>query len=338
MIRATSILFLLLSSFYAVSQKASELDSTYRISYADKIVIKLNVDNQSDSYSLRDSQYGTNLSIAPNNNYNLFVSLDYQFLGLSFGFSPSILSSNNNNELKGESSLTDFRYRMGIGHWVQGFQFSKMTGYYVENTKDFVPNWTEGVDPYFQIPDSKYTTLGMFTSYVFNNNFSYRNVVYQTEWQKKSAGSFVPTLFYNYDTFSFNIDSTRSEEKAFVLKLATAYYYTLVVHENWFLASSISPSIAVSFANNKLNENGMDSNEKRTYFTKSLEGGMQIGFASKKIVFGGGFVFDVNWYDEADFITVENNRIYGLLYFGYRFNTPAFIQNPYNRLAKKIGL
>ena len=328
-------LLLLFSNFISLGQEKRQKDSTAIISYADKFVVKLNVDTQTDTYTLNNLD-GTNLRIAPNNNYRLFLSLDYQFLGLSIGFAPTFFPGNNEDDLKGESSFSDFRFRAALGQWVQGFQISSIKGYYVENTGDFIPGWEEGVEPYIQISNLTNRIYGMSTSYVFNPNFSFRNVLYNTEWQKKSAGSFIPTLFYSYDPFSYELDEVKSKEDVFPVRLSLAYYYTIVMQENWFIASNLNPSLGVRFSKLKLTVNDIATQQNNTYFTTALEGGLQIGYASRKIVFGGGFTFDVNWNDEDRLGAVENNKIYGLIYFGYRLNTPGFIDRAYNKFAKKI--
>lgn len=324
--------------FMVTLAQEPEEDSLAIVSYADKFVFKINWDTQTDTYSLKNSQDGSKLSITPNNNYRLSLSLDYQFLGLSIGFSPTFFSGNNDDELKGESSFSDFRFRSALGQWIQGFQIRTIQGYYVENTIDFFPDWKEGVDPYLQIPDLKSQLWGMSTSYVFNPNFSFRNILYQTEWQKKSAGSFIPTLYYSYGRLSYELAGQRAEENTFPVRLALAYYYTLVLHKNWFLNANLSPSLGVRFTKSSLTENGVRTYEKITGFTRTLEGGLQLGYASKKFIFGVGFSFDVKAYKEDKFNAVVNDKLYGNIYFGYRLNTPPFIDRTYNKLAKKLGL
>ncbi|MEN8799607.1 MAG: DUF4421 family protein, partial [Flavobacteriaceae bacterium] len=182
-LRTLVILFVLIG-LNTYGQKRWEKDSTYITSYADKFVVKLNVDTQTSSYELKDLS-GRELSLEHNNAYRLHLSLDYQFFGLSFTIAPDILGGADNINLKGESSLTDFRFRAALGQWVQGFQFSTLKGFYVENTGDFVPEWVEGTDPFIQIPDFTNRIYGMSTHYVINPNFSLRNILYNTEWQKK---------------------------------------------------------------------------------------------------------------------------------------------------------
>jgi hypothetical protein len=333
------IILLIISPIYlGYAQKSKKVDSLYIESFADKFVVKLNVSTRTDTYTILNRTDGSKLSIAPNNNYRVFLSLDYQFFGFSYGFSPTIFAANNEDDIKGESSFSDFKFRAALGQWIQGFQISNTKGYYVENTGDFLPNWREGIDPYLQIPDFTSKIYGMSTSYVFNPNFSYRNLLYQTEWQKKSAGSFIPSLFYSYDLFTYTIENEKIKDEIIPVRLALAYYYTFVVKENWFLGGNLSPALAVNFSKNTITNNNIQSISRSTEFSTSLEGSLQIGYASKKIIFGGGFKFDVNNYDVDELNTVLNDKTYGFIYFGYRFNTPGFIDRTYSKFADKVGL
>uniref|UniRef100_UPI00404986D6 DUF4421 family protein n=2 Tax=Gelidibacter sp. TaxID=2018083 RepID=UPI00404986D6 len=218
------------------------------VSFADKIIIKVNMDTQTDAYTLRVDGSDADFKLASNNNYRLFLSLDYEFIGISYGFSPNFFTQNNDDNLKGKSSYNDLRFRFFLGQWVQGLQYTKVRGYYVDNTQDYIDDWNEGVDPYIQISNLKNTTYGMSTSYVFNPEFSYRNVTYQTEWQKKSTGSFIPTLYYDFTKSGFTLENTKSDENTFNIRLATSYYYTLVMREHWFVAPFISPSLGLKFS------------------------------------------------------------------------------------------
>jgi len=337
LIKITTILLVLSSCFFVFGQNRAK-DSAAIESFADKFVLKLNIDTQTDDYTFIDASDGTMLDVRANNKYRLALSLDFQFIGISLGFSPSFLNNNDNNESKGESSFSDFRFRAALGQWIQGFQFSSIRGYYLENTRDFVPDWIEGTDPYLQFPNLSYRTFGMSTSYNFNPNFSFRNVLYNTEWQKKSAGSLIPTLYYSYDRFS-NIDAgVKSSEEIFPIRLAIAYYYTFVVGENWYITPNISPSLGVRFSAFKLESEESRIKEQNTYFTKSLEGGLQMGYASKKVIFGAKINFDVNWYNDEGNSFQENNKIFAQVFFGYRLNAPAFVTRAYDKFAKKLGL
>lgn len=301
-------------------------------------MVKVYANTQTDTYSLNNTENGNKLTLASNNNYRLFVSLDYEFIGLSIGFAPTFFPGNNDDALKGESSFSDIRFRAALGHWIQGFQLGKIKGYYIENTEDFFPFWEEGTDPYLQIPTMTSKVFGMSTSYNFNPKFSFRNIFYQTEWQTKSAGSFIPSLFYNFNQLSYELGGQEAKEYSYPIRLAPAYYYTLVLHENWFVAGNLSPSMGIRFTKSTLTENEVRSVERYNSFIYALEGGLQLGYASRKVIFGAGFTFEMNGYNEDKTNAIVNDKIYGLLYFGYRFNAPGFIDRTYKKYAEKLGI
>ncbi len=328
-------LFIILTFVEVSGQKSIEQDSTSIISFVDKIIIKANIDTQTDTYVLNDKLDNTFLKLTPNTNLRLTLSLDYEFIGLSIGLSPKFLPGNNDDNLKGESSFSDYRFRFFLGDWTQELEYSNVEGYYVENTNDFIPNWTEGEDAYIQFPNLKIVTWGGSTSYIFNPEFSLRNVVYQTEWQRKSAGSFLPKFDYNYTELSNIIDNVQAIENIFNFQLAASYYYTWVIQKNWFISPFLSPTLGIRFSKY---DDGINSIEKNRYFIKKLESGLQLGFSSKKIVFGANVNFNVNWYNEDRTTRIVNDKLYAKIYFGYRFNAPKIVRKPFKWINKKLGI
>lgn len=334
--KSPSLFICFLLSLNIVGQESKPKDSITLVSYADKVIIKTNISTESDTYILRGANDNIDLEVISNNNYRLFLSLDYQFIGISIGFDPSFFPSNRDDYLKGESNYSDFQFHFFLGKWIQTIKYKKIKGYYIENTHDFVSNWVKGEDPYIQIPSLKNTSWGMSTSYVFNPKFSARNIIYQTEWQKQSAGSLVPTLFYNYNQISFDFEGTNSKNDIFDISLSLAYYYTFVINENWFIAPNLSPSLGIKFDKNRSITNSIKDSDNSTYFNRLIEGGLQVGYSSNKLIFGGSFNFRSSRYNSNNNTITENNQIFGKVYLGYRFDTPKFIENSFNWLTKTI--
>tara|TARA_B100000809_G_scaffold266925_1_gene333088 strand:- start:11959 stop:13125 length:1167 start_codon:yes stop_codon:yes gene_type:complete len=322
---------------FCYAQESNKLDYSSSIeSFANKIIIKLNFDTRTNTYTILNRTDGSRFNVAPNIRNRMFVSLDYQFIGFSYGFSPSFLPDNNSDKSKGESSFSEFKTRVTLGKFIQGFSVSNTKGYYVKNRSDVPVEIPDDNDQYL-IPDFKSTIYGMSTSYVFNANFSFRNLLYQTEWQKKSEGSFIPTLFYSYDRFSYTLEEQEIKNEIFPFRLALSYYYTFVVKENWFLGGNLSPSFGVNFSKRIVSINDIHINNRSTEYTKAIEGALQIGYASKKIIYGTGFSFEVNEYDVDSDNTLLNDRTYGFIYFGYRFDAPEFLDRTYSKFADKFG-
>jgi hypothetical protein len=330
--RSSIFTILLFYGVVSVAQQASPADSSNFISYFDKILIKVNISSQTDQYALK-TKTGTSLKLNANNEFKTFISLDYQFIGFSYGFSPAILNANNDDDLKGHSSFTDYKLQFFPGQWLQTVSFGKTKGYYIENTGDYVPNWKQNQDPYLQLPNLKNVQWAMSTSYILNRDFSFKNLIYQTQWQKKSAGSFVPTLYYDYSRYSFDFSGTRTLEKDFNLRFGLGYYHSFIIINKFYISPNLIPSIGIRYAKLSTIENGNSTFQNKTYFTRFLDGGIKLGYNSDRWVAGGGINFSVNWYNEDKYTLVENNKLYGILYLGYRFGTPKFITKTYKTLS-----
>jgi hypothetical protein len=318
-----------------VGQNKRNKDSTSIISYTDKIIIKANLDTQTDSYSVA-SENGLDYRLSANNQYRLVLSLDYEFIGASIGFSPKFLPGNDDTDLKGESSYDDYSFRFFLGNWTQELQYKKVQNFYVENTNDFIPTWIDGQDPYIQFPDFKTIYWGGSTSYVLNPNFSLRNVVYNTEWQRKSAGSFIPTLRYGFTRLSATLGDTKSYENSFDISIAPEYFYTFVLHENWFLSLFLSPSFGVRFSKDGIV--GTNENENHMYWPLSVDGGLQLGYSSSKFIYGANLEFESTWYNEDSMTNITNDTMFEKIYFGYRFDAPKSVKKTFNSINEKLGL
>lgn len=325
-------------NFHSVSSQNKKVkDTTYFTSYPDKIVVKANVDTQTDTYILRERAEDDRFEIATNNQFRLFLSFDYKFVGFSFGFAPKFFAANDEDKLKGKSAFTHYKFKFYFGKFVQGVEYRKTNGYYVVNTGDFIDDWQKGEDPYLQFPDLKNTLFGLSTSYILNDRFSYRNLNNPTEWQRKSAGSFVPTLYYNYSRLSNKYLNEKSAENQYNIRFALSYYYTLVLAEKWFITPSLSPSAGVRFSDYKDTDAlGKNVREKNTHFTRALDGGLQLGYNSSRVFVGANVNFYANWYNEDSKSNVQNDQIYGLFYVGYRFGAPGFIKRPVENAEDKM--
>lgn len=335
-IRMATCIYLLLQAASAPAQQLAPADSTNFISYFNKILIKTNVSSQTDQYSLRNKTVGNNLKLRANNEFKAFLSLDYEFVGFSYGFSPEFLQANNDDDFKGKSSFTNYKLQFFPGQWLQTISFDKTKGYYVENTGDFLPDWVEHRDPYLQVPNLKNVQWALSTSYVCNPDFSFKNLIYQTQWQKRSAGSFVPALYYDYNRYSFDLLGTQSLQKDFNIRFGLGYYYTFIIGERFYIAPNVIPSAGIRYSKQQSTENGNTTVENKLYFTRFLDGGVKLGFNSERWIAGGGINFTVSWYNESRAEVIENDKLYGIVYIGYRFPTPGFINKAYKWVSEKV--
>lgn len=306
-----------------------------KVSYADKILIKANLSTQIDQYQLTELA-GPDLILQTNNEYKCFLSLDYQFIGFSYGFSPKLFTGNDDNVLKGKSSSSNYRFLFFPGQWLQTAEFDRVKGFYAVNTGDYIPGWREGTDPYIQLSSLQTSRWAFSTSYIFNRNYSLKNIIYQTEWQKRSSGSFVPTIAYDLTNSSLDEGGIKSVQRDYNIRIGCGYYYTFIIANRFFIAPNLSQSLGASFSRSHSVDNGVAEQDRNNYLTSFLEGGLKIGFNSKRFVIGTGLNFNSSWYEDNVSGRVSNDRFFGIIYFGYRFNEPVLLGKAYNKVKEWI--
>jgi len=321
----------------ALSQEKTPKDTTNFVYYSDKIMLRANASSQDDSFILNDNK-GSDLYLETNNSYKTYLAVNYKFIGFSFGFYPKFFSGNRDEDLKGKSTFKEYNLQFFLKKWLISLHYNKTRGYYVDNMQDFIPNWTEGADPYLLFPNLKSEQYSISSSYIFNPKFSYKSITSYAEWQKKSAGSFIPSIGYEYNKISFAAASIDEEQKENGFRLAAGYYYNFIIRKNFYIAANLSPSVGVKFMESKQVDSGIQKTENDTYFTKHLDGGLKLGYNSEKIYLGSSLNFNESWYNETKSKVISNNKVFGYLYFGYRFNAPSFVKKPVETIEKKINL
>ena len=327
---------LFLGNWEGFSQK-KEIDSSNFVFYPEKILIRTNLSTQTDAQTLEDKQ-GDNLNLETNNSYKLFLSVDYKFIGFSYGFYPQFIGGNKDEDEKGKSKFSEYNLRFFLGKWLQTVDYSKIRGYYIENTQDFVPDWKPGIDPYIQLPDLKIVKYGMSTSYIFNPKFSLKSITSFTEWQKESAGSFIPTMIYDYKRISLETPILNSKQSEYDISLGAGYFYNFIIHKRFYIAPNLTVAVGAKFINSKTDESGIKIEEQDNYFLTSFNSGLKMGYNSDRILFGLSLNFNTSSYNESKYQIVSNDGSFGLLYFGYRFDAPKFISEPVNKINDKLKL
>lgn len=336
--KAVSVFLLSLLSFYLKAQT----DSTKIKSYADQVMIRVNLDTNIENYTFSEGDED-NLKqtiLAINNKTKASFSVDYKIISATLSFAPRFFPGNNDNERKGSSSYTDFRFRFFPERFVQTLYYKNVRGFYIENMQDLVPGWQEDRDSYIQFPDLRVQTFGGSTAYILKKDFSLKSLYTQGEWQKNSMGSWVPFLDYDFTIFRNTINGLKSKEYQYNFGANIGYFY------NWVIAEkvSVAPYLTVGLGGKLTSfkdtlENGSKGpKQNEQYLTVKGSGGLRIGYNSDRFLFGGMLNFNATAYDEKENSTVENNNTYGLLYIGYRFPPPKVVKRNYDKIKKKIPI
>lgn len=311
------LLFFTCITFSSYSQDKKQNDSTYITSFKHKVMLKANINTQAESYSIQNNDT-ENFSLTANNSFKFSLSANYEFLGLTIGFSPK------SRNLPYKTAFQDINLRLFLKQWIQNFQYRRVRGFYrdgeiLDNVQD-------------QFPDFKTISWNGATSYVLNSDFSLKHVLYNTEWQRKSAGSFIPTLRYGYQRISDRVNTAKEIQNFYNISIASEYYYTWVIENNWFVTPSISPAIGLRFTDYTLNE----VSEQNTLFTTALNLGLYFGYTSENVVAGANFNFDSKTSNAKTKTNILSDRSYAKLYFGYRFNAPNALEKRVKWLKNKV--
>ncbi len=344
------LLTFLLCSFLMLAQTdmafikidTSSVENEYFNPLSDKISIRANLSSNIKFYKYSDNE--SSLLLEPNQNLRTSITIDYKFMGFSLGFAPKFLPGNDDDNLKGESQLSGIGFQFSFRRWLQRVGYETVSGFYVENTRDYFPNWEEGVDPYLQFPTLSTKTYSGSTAYKLNDNFSFSAVNGYFQWQLKSAGSFIPTFDYEYTIFKLKADQTldniENTSNEFNLTLKTSYYHSFVYKENWLLSFAASPGIGMNFA--KETDQNFDTNtatkENSNYAYYVLDGSVGLGYNSKTFYFGTRYDLknSSNFDQNQESLSVVNN--YFEFYIGYHFESPNFIKKSFNWLEDKTNL
>lgn len=326
------VLILIELTFCSISY-AQISDTISPISYKDKILVKMNLDTQTEEFVLADPNDVYKLAL--NNKTKLSFSIDYEFISASIGFTPKFFPGNNDDNLKGKSSFTDFKFNFFPGRFIQNLHYKRLKGFYLKNTEELLPDWQEGRDAYLQFPDLTSQTFGGSTSFVFNPEFSLKNLLYQREWQQKSAGSFVPSLNYNLTFLSDDFETFKGKEKELDLSLEGAYYYNLVIQNKFTIAPYAYVGGGIRFINYRQKGVEINSVEKDNYFTYAYGTGLHLGYNSDQFLLGARLNFSSFNYQQENDNQFKDNSLYGLIFVGYRFNPPKKLEKIYEKVEEK---
>lgn len=315
--------------------KVKGIDTCYIIDISDKFIIKVNRDSKIDFYTIKTSEFPI-VSIAPNISYNYSFGLDYKFIGFSIGFPKKWYENTDNYYLKGKSSSFNLGFSLFFNKFLQTFNFNTTKGYYIEETEYFEPNWQEGVTPYIQFPNFKSKRIGTKTSYIMNGNkFSYRSFSQQTQIQKKSAGSLIPSLSNEYLYTSDSVEGFSDEKHKLKLSstLFIGYQYNWVIVKNLNFSCGFFPGYGLSYVKNFEPNN---SSETRYWEPKwALNINANINYQWKNLFFGVQFS-SLNDFTKEDEFEISNTINYENIYIGYQFNSPKRIEKYVNWIEKKL--
>ncbi|RFM26908.1 DUF4421 family protein [Deminuibacter soli] len=305
-------------------------DSNWIEKYKDWIVLKLALENSAEFFSVNTDAFDYVFQPNPAELFRTYFS--YRYISFYLTYIPHFLPGNNDDAEKGRTTGLGLGFGFNSHQWFTNADFSFTKGYYLENTKDFVPGWQPG-DPYYQAHKLQVTSLGGSTGYNTNPRLSLAAVYGQTERQLKSAGAFLPVLSYRY--FIINNKDTGITQKTnnFQLLLGAGYHHTFVVSKSLYLFGSFIPSFG--YIDTRLLTRFREGNEITNRLSPVYQWEAKAGLGYNGRRFFSGLYLTANSSKHSQGLTTavdQDGRVFLQLFAGYRFAAPKFLKRAVDKL------
>ena len=300
----------------------------------DKIAIDLSFNNSYEIFEVKTSDNKYNLY--PNTPTNLRLKLNYKIISLSFQFAPDFIPGNGDEDLKGNTKSFELGTSLIVKHWFFDLSYSKVKGFYLENSDDYITRAKE--DPYIQFPDLNYKGFALTSGYFNNTKFSFRSLTSQTERQLKSAGSFIPAFNFRYYTIDDKSQGTSSQKTSNIeASIGPGYAHTFVVKENFYLSLGLLTNFG--YLRTKLTTRFPTGNINTTQdnFIFRWDYKTGIGYNGKKFYTGLYANVSGTEYKQENTTAVNfETRVFYHLFFGMRIKSPSYIERKMNKIEEKM--
>lgn len=318
------IVFLISLPSVLWSQENSVFDNYRYIEKMDhNLNIKLELDNEGESFLYTEETNRYN--IEPNINTRVAISTNYRFLSLKIGFVPKAFA-NIDSDKKGETKMFKVQGDIFVKNWIQNFEYLKVQGYYINDFNPIMP--MPPINDFVILPELKTLSISGSTSYKYNDHFSLKSILNQTEIQRKSTGSTISSLEYGYFKMS---DKTQGLDlRSFDLILNTGFVYTHVINRKLYTSLGGIPGLGLEF--NKLVTYIEDEKviTKDNNFVFHLNAQLGIGYNSKSFYAGSYLKGIVAARGKESLVGFNTFRAVFQIYVGYRFKAPKFMENGFD--------
>ncbi len=284
--------------------------------------LRFDLDNDIRSFEF-DTSEDTYL-ILPNTRMRMAVAYNYRFISLRVAFSPKFLAAGD-SENKGKTTVFKLALDMFPKDIYQNLEYNRVKGYYVDGIEGIIPLVEDLNQEFILLPGLSTVSVTGQTLYRFNENYSFKAIVNQTEVQVRTAGSFVPGLDYGY--WSIKNPEGAQDLESFHIMATAGYFQTFVLNQNWYANLGLSTGLGIEW--NKL-DSRIDGTEITTRNSSAILGlntQIGLGYNSRRFYSGIALVGNVMTRENSSLVRFNNVRGYFKVFVGYRFDPPrALIQ------------
>jgi hypothetical protein len=264
-VRVVLIFTLSFISFSNYAQKESAkskivdapYDTAYFASYPKMLTTRFYFSQKYTALTARNSSENYALRYRPNTTLNMGVGATYKYFSLNLAYGWPFL---NHEDEKGKTHYLDLQFHGYTPKFNLDVLAQFYRGFY------FSPKGAGTSGSYYHRPDLAIDAIGASYQYVFNHRrFSFRASALQSEWQKKSAGTFL----LGVEAYGGNVRSDSSLSPShltdapdrdlrtigfFQFGLNGGYAYTLVISHHIFLTGAATLSADYGFNSVKVDE------------------------------------------------------------------------------------
>lgn len=321
----TIISFSLAEAQETLNDTLYEKNTEYIKTYLNRITGRVFYVNTSNSYVVNGRQEDLKFKLDPNKQDRIGASASFRFISLSYSFSPDFLSENKDNR---DSKLFNLNLRTYFGKWMQTFDVFSEKGFYVEflNTSSYLPRFRS-----FKIGGS--------TSYIFNENFSFRAIASQDEKQLKSAGSLIPSVTYYYTKLDIRSDDDITDQSLHTYDIAftPSYCYNFVPTKNLFLSLGASAGIGLNYSKN-VDTNGIEEDENLTSLLTEFSFFGTVTYDIDNFYLGSHYSYLILNHNTDRSSYVNDHIPFLQIFVGYRFKAPKSWIEFADKLQDKVGM
>lgn len=309
-------------------------DTTYIKSFSDKIIVKLDLDNDYIRFKLTGDDF--KYDIRPNLSANRTLSVNYRWAYVGVSYLPDLIVANKWNDRKGETNAFGISGGVTTPRFLADIGYINAKGFYLHNTSDYEPNWNPDSDPYIQFPDLRIWMIRGNALYKTNPNFSLRAIQTQTEAQRKSATSFMPGLVYHYYVIDNKGASSSSSQRSKNLMILAQlnYYATLVLHKKWYATLGVGAGggFYYSWLLTRQPSGNIESTLSHGVVRGFLNSG--LGYNGDRFIAGAELLLYQSFTKQTNNIEMVFTRTAFQVFIGYRFNAPGFLKRGFDKLER----
>ena len=248
------IFVLFICSLSLNAQKDFQHDTTYYETFPGKTTFRLYLSKKYVHLNFPSGGSAEDLEYKANPKLNLGAGITIKNISINLFNGFSFL--NKNTDEKGKTKGFNFQVHLYPHKWAIDLMYVAPKGYHLE------PKGLAGApaDKYYYREDVKTCFFGISAYQVPNKKrFSYRAALLQSEWQKKSAGSFIYGGEIHHGTMQGDsalvpalLSSTypqRGIDKINILSFGpgAGYAYTLVMAQHFFITGSMVINLDANF-------------------------------------------------------------------------------------------